>query len=133
MRVLHLAARALVALAVLAFGCGDEEPAAPGIPTMTAQPGSLPAADLLDVARADLARRLGVDVNDIGVVESCALTWPDGSIGVAEPGRVYTQALVPGWLAILEHDSQEYRYHGAGEEFTAADFVADAEVLQVRC
>jgi hypothetical protein len=46
---------------------------------------------------------------------------------------VYTPALIQGWLVILEAGGAEYRYHGAADEFIAADFVGGARVLDVRC
>lgn len=71
------------------------------------------AGSLLDLALADLARRLGVQVTDIRVISSEKVTWRDGSLGCPEPGMGYTQALVPGWRALLEVDGVEYSYHAA--------------------
>lgn len=115
---------------LLLAGCGEGE-AAPAVePT---PPSGLPAR-LPEVLRSDLANRLDVDQSRINIIEFCSLTWPDGSLGVAEPGRAYTQALVEGWLAILAVAGDKYRFHGAGDRFVAADFVPGAAVLDsVRC
>jgi len=59
-------------------------------------PADFPAAmreQLLD----DAARRAGVERAALQVVSAQAVTWPDASIGCPVPGRMYTQALVPGW------------------------------------
>jgi hypothetical protein len=40
--------------------------------------------------------------------------WSDGSMGCAEPGRIYTQALVPGWRIVLAvPDRAAQHYHGS--------------------
>jgi len=127
----------LAALFAGTFGaCGDDDGPAPSpsvVPaTGTAGDGNIPSRVLERVAD-DLGLRLGVPGASVTVVEVCAVRWPDGSIGVAEPGMVYTPAIVDGWLAILEVAGREYRYHGAGERFVAADFVAGADVDSVRC
>jgi hypothetical protein len=53
--------------------------------------GWMPA--LLD----DAARRSGVTAAQLQVRAMQAVTWSDGSMGCPIPGRMYTQALVPGW------------------------------------
>jgi hypothetical protein len=68
---------------------------APSPPLLSTLPadvqGRMPA--LLD----DAARRSGVPVAQLQVRAMQAVTWSDGSMGCPIPGRMYTQALVPGW------------------------------------
>lgn len=125
----------IASLVVSMTGCGDDEAANNAAPTIAAasSDATAPGQDLVDVVSDDLGRRLNVDLASLDVVERCAMLWPDGSAGVAEPGMFYTQAQVPGWLIILEVAGNEYRYHGAGDRFVAADFVAGATVEEVRC
>ena len=79
--------------------------------------------------RQDLADRTGADLDDISIVSYRDVIWPNGCLGVQRPGEVCTQALVPGFLAILtDGTGQTYRYHGTGTIFVAADFVADATI-----
>lgn len=66
----------------------------------------------VDAARKDLAETLEVSVNGMVVQEASRVTWRDGSLGCPEPGRMYTQAVVPGVLVRLVVDGREYRYHG---------------------
>ncbi len=66
-------------------------------------------------ARADLARRLGVEPDDLVVISAEEVTWPDGSLGCPEPGLSYTQALVDGSKVVLGHDDRVYVYH-AGDD-----------------
>jgi hypothetical protein len=116
---------------VVAFFAGTacnagDDPATPST-------ADVPPQAVLDAARDDLARRASIASADIDLVERCSMTWPDSSLGVREPGAAYTTALLAGWLAVFEADGREYRYHGAGDDFIAADFVAGADVLAIRC
>jgi hypothetical protein len=81
-------------------------PGSPGTPEPTGGP--------VGQAKADLAKRLGVDAAQVRVVSSTEVTWPDGSLGCPEPGMNYTQALVPGSRIILEVAGKQYHYHSGG-------------------
>ena len=120
-----------VCSAFLLLGCGDDSRAR--LAAEPSAPAGLPSG-LPSVLRADLANRLDVDVARVRITEFCGVTWPNGSLGVVEPDRAYTQVLIDGWLAILQAGAREYRFHGVGDRFIAADFVAGATVLEsVRC
>jgi hypothetical protein len=60
---------------------------------------------------ADAGRRSGVDSGRIHVVQSQAVTWRDGSLGCPEPGRMYTQALIRGYLIRVQADAALLEYH----------------------
>ena len=79
-----------------------EEPRTPVV-------GEVPDS-ILSAARADLAARLDVPAESIGVKESAAVVWNDGSLGCPRPDQVYTQALEPGYRIILEHGGRRYDY-----------------------
>jgi hypothetical protein len=72
--------------------------------------GEVPDAMLAQM-RADLAKRVGHPVDAARLVRAEQVVWPDGSIGCAQPGVVYTQATVPGYLVEFELDGKRYRYH----------------------
>lgn len=82
-------------------------------PSMTPSPtsSSAPAGGPVEQAKADLAKRLGVDAAQVTVVSSEEVTWPDGSLGCPEPDMRYTQALVPGNRTVLEVNGTQYSYH----------------------
>lgn len=93
---------------------------ATAVPTLAqAQPpAATPGPDVVARLKADLANKLGVAPVGIDVVRLEAFTWPDGCLGLGGPGVVCTQALVPGWLAVLRGPGgDEYRYRGAGDRF----------------
>ncbi|WP_322802571.1 hypothetical protein [Thermoflexus sp.] len=69
----------------------------------------------IEQARKDLAARIGVQEEEIRVVEAQAVTWPDSSLGCPERGRMYAQVLTPGYRIVLEIGGTRYAYH-AGRE-----------------
>lgn len=64
-----------------------------------------------NLAKAKLAARLGVDVATVSVVKIEAVDWPDTSLGVPEPGKVYAQVITPGYKIILSAGGTQYEYH----------------------
>jgi hypothetical protein len=118
---------AMLALFLMVVACGEDvEPSADqepttslgvtttsedGVTNMTETPDELP---IVEPARTDLARRLGIDPDEIEVVRAEEITWPDGSMGCPEPGKSYTQALVEGSRVVLVHDDRVYVYHAGG-------------------
>lgn len=66
---------------------------------------------VIELARQDLAARLGLPTDEIQVIEARAVTWPDSSLGCPEPGRMYLQVLTPGYRVILEARGERYAYH----------------------
>ena len=49
----------------------------------------------------DAARRSGLPAATLHAASVQAVIWPDGSLGCPQPGRLYTQALVPGWRVAI--------------------------------
>jgi len=127
---------AALSIAALALGAsamaGGDEPAQPRvksprviapptrIPDMvgeSAQPAGTPvtSANVPRAVRravvADAARRFNVAENEVVLVGAEQVTWNDGSLGCAEPGQMYTQALVPGFRITAKTQRGEMRYH----------------------
>ncbi|MDQ2935386.1 MAG: hypothetical protein M3R49_10510 [Chloroflexota bacterium] len=74
--------------------------------------GELPQ-QLLDQLERDLAAKAAVEVGAIQVIEIKSVTWNDGSLGCPEPGKFYTQALVPGFQVILHANGRDYDYRAS--------------------
>lgn len=118
----------LVVLAMVLTACGAdlETSAEPTTTSVAAIPTTEPASTLpttepeplpiVAPARVDLARRLGVDPEEIEVVSSEEVTWPDASLGCPQPGMSYTQSLVEGSKVVLEHDGRVYLYHAGDDD-----------------
>ena len=66
---------------------------------------------LIERAKADLAERLAVAIEEINLLEATSVTWPDSSLGCAQEGLMYLPALTPGYLIRLAALDQEYEYH----------------------
>ncbi len=69
---------------------------------------------LVGRARADLAGRLAVAVEEIEVVRAEPVVWSDAGLGCPQPGMRYLQVPVEGALIELSAAGQVYRYHTGG-------------------
>ena len=92
------------------------EPAPPvGDPTVPAE-----AAEVT-LVKEDLARLLGIAVDQIRVVSVEAVDWPDTSLGCPKPNMFYAEVITPGFEIILEANGQEYAYHTGGGEYVQCE------------
>ena len=112
---------AAVASVGLLGACGQEDatddPGTGGGGT-TVEPTPTPSVSagpqsVVDESIALLAEQLGVSPDEIEVASATEVTWRDGSIGCAEKGMGYTQALVPGTRVELVVDGDTYAFHQA--------------------
>jgi hypothetical protein len=60
---------------------------------------------------ADAARRFNVAASAVVLARAEQVTWPDGSLGCPEPGKLYTQMLVPGYRLTAKTTAGELVYH----------------------
>lgn len=85
-----------------------EPPAAPqGSSVSTAQMPREVRQAVVD----DAARRFKVESSAVVLTRAEQVTWPDGSLGCPEPGRMYTQMLVPGYRVVAKTAAGELTYH----------------------
>jgi hypothetical protein len=123
--------------AAIAASCamaGDQEKPAGGIkanpPRLPAQvPSSAPPQgklvtaevppDLIEKMRADLAQRIGIAASAAKVVRAESIEWPNGALGCAQPGKMYTQMIVPGYVVELQHEGKTYSYHASKNGYFA--------------
>jgi hypothetical protein len=70
--------------------------------------------NLVDQAKADLAERLTIGIEEIDLIETRQVVWPDGSLGCPQPGMQDIQVLTPGTLILFEANGIQFEYH-AGE------------------
>ncbi len=59
----------------------------------------------------DASKRTGQPASKLKITTSQARTWNDGCLGLAEPGVLCTQALVPGWQVQVTDNSKALVYH----------------------
>ncbi|MBC7228094.1 MAG: hypothetical protein H5T61_12840 [Thermoflexales bacterium] len=82
----------------------------------TPTPGAYPGAVMAAVRR--LAEQRDIPPEEIAVASWEPVDWPDTSLGCPEPGMMYAQVIVPGYLVILDVHGELYRVHTdrAGEQ-----------------
>ncbi len=69
------------------------------------------AEKAVQAAKADLARRTGIDQAAIVVVRADAVDWRDSSLGCPRPGQMYIQVITPGYLVVLQAAGRTHEYH----------------------
>jgi len=82
-------------------------------PTSSLEESELPpgAQRIVRPAQEDLARRLDLSPEEMLVVSTEAVEWPDTSLGCPQPGMMYAQVITPGFRLVLEAEGQTYQYH----------------------
>ncbi|NCQ89532.1 MAG: hypothetical protein GPI94_01340 [Microcystis aeruginosa LG13-03] len=73
-----------------------------------ASPG--PPNSVIEAARQDLSQKTKISVNRLQIQAAQRQTWPDGCLGLAKPGELCTQALVPGWRIVLTDNQKTWVY-----------------------
>lgn len=71
----------------------------------------LPPGQLAELARADLAQRLGVARDEVRVLSTDPVQWRDTSLGCPLPGQAYEDSTIHGFVINLAHNGDRYRYH----------------------
>lgn len=69
---------------------------------------------LVDLAKQDLAARIGLEQAEIKIVQAEYVTWRDSSVGCPQPGYQYTQVLTNGSDIRLSANKHVYHYHSGG-------------------
>lgn len=70
-----------------------------------------PVEKFVSIAKDDLARSLGIPVDQVDLVNTQAITWLNSALGCPAPGKTYPQGTVPGYRIDLSANGQEYTYH----------------------
>ena len=68
-------------------------------------------ARMTELAQRDLAKRLSVPVEEIGVGAAEAVEWPDSCLGVPVPDQMCLMVITPGYRINLLHGLSTYVYH----------------------
>jgi len=66
---------------------------------------------LAEQARADLARKLGVEKDAVTINFFRPAEWPDASLGCPAEGQMYAQQLTKGFTIELASAGKNYEYH----------------------
>lgn len=109
------------ALALILTACAPRSPEGTQIPDGDSYPNpsypspSYPNDDSTvtltpaqDAALTLLSQTLNLPADQISLISTEAVTWPDGCLGVERPGLMCTQALVEGYRILFEAGGKEY-------------------------
>jgi len=108
---------ALCCATLVLVSCAPDESAIDRRPTEEDSVGGSAGPSGSETTReavADLAGRLDVPEGEVAVEAVEEVTWRDGSLGCAEQGTMYTQALVDGSRITLRVGDQTFEYHAGG-------------------
>jgi hypothetical protein len=108
----------LLCALVLAGGCAaqgvGDAPRAPAPPaTKELPPMNADLQSMVQAALADATRRAPSGTAPPSVLRAERVTWPDGSLGCPQPGRMYTMALVPGYRIRIQAGAEQFDYHAS--------------------
>jgi hypothetical protein len=73
--------------------------------------GSGPTTAAQDAAVSVLAKSLGLNPDQIKLVSTQAVEWPDSCLGVSVEGMMCSQVVTPGYKIILEANGRQVEYH----------------------
>jgi hypothetical protein len=97
----------------------------PSPPTATATiipPRATPALNLSPVfesaeffvralVASEAAKHTGADPFSINIDRVEVKEWPDAGLGCGQPGQVYTQGTITGWLLVVKVGTRSLEYH----------------------
>lgn len=69
---------------------------------------------LVNMACADLAKRLGVAAEQVALLSISPEQWADASLGCPESGKMYAQVITSGYQIILGYGGKTYDYRSNG-------------------
>lgn len=70
---------------------------------------NLPSS-VLESVFEDILQRSGLSASQLTLEAVEAQIWPDGCLGLVQPGMLCTQGLVAGWRVIVGHENQRWVY-----------------------
>lgn len=76
----------------------------------SAAPSTMAPIRVTNTILRDITRKFNVPRRALNIVRVEQRTWSDGCLGLAEPGVLCTQALVPGWLVRVEGENRAWTY-----------------------
>ncbi len=102
---------------LLVAACAPRVPSTPPLatppsePTQTSSPAPVDQTPSERAAIQALAKSLGLSPDQIAVVSSQAVQWPDGCLGVRKIGVMCNQLVTPGFRIVLAANGKQYELH----------------------
>ena len=101
------------------------------LPTETNQATATPVQSNVDelptvvksAVLSDATQRVSKPVAALRITQAQKQSWGDGCLGLAEPGKVCTQVIVPGWKVVVSDGLRElvYRTDDKGRQVKLED------------
>lgn len=82
---------------------------------------SLDAATIIK-ARSDLARRLGVEENEVTEGHIEQTDFPDAALGASVEDEMSAQMITPGWRLRLKVGGESYEYRATPRQLRLVNF-----------
>ncbi|HMB24451.1 MAG: hypothetical protein ACM33V_07595 [Chloroflexota bacterium] len=97
---------------LLLAACAPEGPSVPvtgntSIPNTPAASPEIPPQVVVD-AQQWLATQLGIEVEQVQIVEVQPVEWTDSCLGLGQPNESCLQATTPGWQVIFDVNGKRY-------------------------
>ena len=102
-----------IALLLLIISACSPQAEPTGLPAEDGEPTQI-TADLTPAEQAaisTLAENIGIEPDQIKLVSSEAVDWPDSCLGIVREGIACAQVITPGFRVILEADGKQVEYH----------------------
>lgn len=128
----------LMVIGLVLAACGS--PSA----TIVTQPAPLPTSepptpthipvDLTPTQRAvlqQLATSLNMSVDQIKLLSTEAVDWPDGCLGVTRMGVMCLQVITPGFRILLEANGKQYEYHTNTDGSVVIPVAGDSSAVEM--
>ena len=118
-RSLYITTLAASFMMVTVVGCGTAHDSNAGSPDVTVDITQVQRAQKMNKeqqiasAQKHLAGKLQIEESEITLTSAQAVTWRSGAMGCPKPDMMYTMALVPGILIVLNVTGRSYRYHAS--------------------
>lgn len=80
--------------------------------TESARPSSANAQKAIQLAQKSLAKQLDMAIEDITFLNYQPQTWPDGSMGCRQGGKMYAPVEISGYIIRLQVEGNVYAFHG---------------------
>lgn len=81
----------------------------PPAPRLAQAKQQLPSA-IAAALRQDLSRQTGIPAKKFQITEAVPKDWPDGCLGLANPGEMCIQTVISGWRVTLSNRTRRWVY-----------------------
>jgi hypothetical protein len=78
--------------------------------------------EVVDRARRDLAKRIGISESDTAIKSVEPVDFPDAALGAPLEDEMSAQVITPGWRIILKAGEANYEYRATARQLRLFNF-----------